>query len=403
MRTAIDAKARLLLLDSLGCILAGMQHEEVQALSRTLAVAFPGTRALPGQPVPLGPAGFAALAAAAMCWDEACEGLAEAHGRPALPVVPVVLALGAGRPLGALLEALVAGYEAGARAGIAWRIKPGMHVDGSWHALGAAVAAATMLGCGPDDAAAAAHHAACQVPFSLYLPIARGSAARNLYPAHAALLGLLAASGQSAGIAAPEDALETARCLALGLETPMPELGERALILDAYIKPYAAVRHVHYGVAAALALGRVAPESITAIHLGTYAEARTYCGNRAPESAIAAQFSLSFGVAAALVLGDLGPEAYRSLHHKELRRLEALVEISTDPSFAARGAALAVTAGGVTHRARVERVAGDPAQPMNEAEVADKFRRYAGATLGAATDAVIATLLHGPAGAALPW
>ena len=38
-----------------------------------------------------------------------------------------------------------------------------------------------------------------------------------------------------------------------------------------------------------------------------------YCGNRAPRTAIQAQFSLSYAIAAALVLGDLGPNAYDDL------------------------------------------------------------------------------------------
>jgi 2-methylcitrate dehydratase PrpD len=413
MTPVIEAKARLLLLDSLGCILAGLAHPELHALARALAVPFPGTLALPGQAVPLGPAGFAALTAAAMCWDEACEGLAEAHGRPALPVVPVVLALGRRGTLGAALEALEAGYEAGARAGLAWRIRPGMHVDGSWHALGAAVAAARLLGCDAAAAAAAADHAACQMPFSLYLPIARGSSARNLYPAHAALLGVLAASGQAAGIAAPPDALAEARRLALGLEGAAPDAGDRAMILDAYIKPFAAVRHVHYGAAAALALPAMAPELITAIRLGTYEEGLRYCGNRAPGSAIAAQFSLSFGVAAALVLRDLGPEAYAGFGaggggdvippHAAIQRLECAVEITIDPTLSSRGAVLHVTAAGSTHSARAESVAGDPTTPMTTPQVVEKFRRYAGPDLGARTEALITALLDHPTGAPLPW
>jgi 2-methylcitrate dehydratase PrpD len=375
---AVESKARLLLLDSLGCILAGLRAPKLAALNRALAVAFPGDLALPGMAAPLAPAGLAALAATAMCADEACEGLAEAHGRPALPVVPVVLALGAGRGMAEVLAAVVAGYEAGARAGIAWRVRPGMHVDGSWHALGAAVAAARLLGLDPARAAAAAHHAACQVPFSLYLPIARGMDGRNLYPAHAALLGVLCAAGEAAGFAAPPDALDEARRLALGLDAPAA-LPDRALILDAYLKPFAAVRHVHYAAAAALQLRPRLRGPITAIRLGTYAEAMRYCGNRAPASTIAAQFSLSFGTAAALLLGDLGPEAYRRLEDANLMRLEALVEVAEDGSIAGRGAVLSVVAGGVEHMARVESVAGDPAQPMTEAEVVAKFLRYAGA------------------------
>src|SRR5215207_2543067 len=84
----VEAKARLLLLDTLGCLLAGLRHSEVQQFGRALRLAFPGDVAWPGSDIRLGPAGCAALGAAAACWDEACEGNASAHGRPGLPVVP---------------------------------------------------------------------------------------------------------------------------------------------------------------------------------------------------------------------------------------------------------------------------------------------------------------------------
>ena len=66
------------------------------------------------------------------------------------------------------------------------------------------------------------------------------------------------------------------------------------LIEEGYLKPFAAVRHVHYGAAAALEwrrrmageVGGVAAGTIEAITLSIYEEGRTYCGNRAPVTAI---------------------------------------------------------------------------------------------------------------------
>ena len=165
---AVERKARLLLLDSIGCIAAGLRHAEVQRFAASLAVWFPGDVRLPGCAIALGSAGAAALGAAAMCWDEANEGLAVAHGRPALPIVPALLATAGQHPFGHLLHALALGYEVGGRAGEIWRIRPGMHVDGSSHALGAAAACAFLAGADP---ARAIRIAACQIPFSLYRPI----------------------------------------------------------------------------------------------------------------------------------------------------------------------------------------------------------------------------------------
>ena len=72
--------------------------------------------------------------------------------------------------------------------------------------------------------------------------------------------------------------------------------------------------------------------AIETLRLATYGEALAYCGNRAPASAIQAQFSLSFGLAWAAVHGGLGPDAYTAaaLRDRDVRRLEALADIRAD-------------------------------------------------------------------------
>jgi 2-methylcitrate dehydratase PrpD len=398
----VEARARLLLLDTLGCLIAGLRHPEVRQLGRALQAAFPGEVAWPGSDIRLAPAGAAALGGAAACWDEACEGNASAHGRPGLPVVPALLALAAQRntSLGDLLLALVTGYEIGSRVGQAWRITPGLHVDGSWHSLGVAAAVARMIS-GVDAIQPAIETAACQIPASLYLPITIGSVVRNTYVSHAALLGILAASAAEAKLEAPVGALEEGRRRVL-LATDAAHVTPPSewTIRDGYLKPFAAVRHSHYGVAAALRLRRhpgFAADKVRAITLTTYEEATRYCGNRAPRTAIQAQFSLSYAIAAGLVLGDLGPEAYASVgSDAAIARLERLVTIEVDPARARRGAHLTVDLGSTRIAERVDTVAGDPGQAMSEAEVVAKFARYVEPTLGRSRAAALtAYVLHG--------
>ena len=43
----VEAKARLLLLDTFGCLLAGLRHREVRQLGQALRLAFPGDTAWP--------------------------------------------------------------------------------------------------------------------------------------------------------------------------------------------------------------------------------------------------------------------------------------------------------------------------------------------------------------------
>ncbi|MBX9847635.1 MAG: MmgE/PrpD family protein [Xanthobacteraceae bacterium] len=397
----VEAKARLLLLDTLGCLLAGLTHPEVRKFGQALRLAFPGDVAWPASDIRLGPAGAAALGAAAACWDEACEGNASSHGRPGLPVAPALLALAASREttLAELLLALTTGYEIGTRAGEAWRIPAGWHVDGGWHSL-AVAAAVTRMTSGPEHIQPAIEAAACQIPASLYLPITMGSVLRNTYPAHAVLLGMMAAAAADAGFAMPHGALEEGRrrvLQATAVATVAPT--GHWTILDGYLKPYAAVRHTHYGVEAALRLRKnanFALEKISAIKLDIYPEAVQYCGNRAPRTAIQAQFSLSYAIAAALVLGDLGPDAYADVGHPDITRLESLVTVEANPGRTRRGAKLAIDLGGTILTEGVDDIAGDLANPMTRDQVIAKFKCYTERALGPQrTQALASFILDG--------
>ncbi len=374
----VDRKVRLLLLDTIGCVIAASREPKLRGLATQLAKVEPGKVSVPGYPQRFSVSAASYLFATSACWDEACEGLARAHGRPGVPVIAACHALAQALKLSfaATLRAVLAGYEAGGRMGEAVRMAPGMHVDATWPGFGVAVAVVRLSGGTASQALDAVRIAACQMPHSLYLPVKAGANARNTYLAHSAQLGLLAAHASLAGIAAPAgalDAIGAGRFAACG----------KWLLLEGYLKPFAGARHVHYGAAAALALrprlaGRL--NAITRIELLTYAEAFTYCGNRAPKTPIQAQFSLSFGVAAALVTGDLGPAAY-GMNNRRIANLERKVLLAEDQALTKagrRGATLVIDLGVERLAISVDRVSGDPGQPMTRAEVLAKFARYAG-------------------------
>ena len=335
----------------------------------------------------LSPAGIAALGAAAACWDEGCEGNSAAHGRPGFPVVATLLALAQNRhaTVAELLLALVTGYEIGARAGELWRIPPGWHVDGGWHSLAVAAGVARMVS-GPGSIQPAIEAAACQIPASLYLPIAVGSVVRNTYPSHAVLLGIMAASAASAGFDMPSGVLEEGRKLILRASSQIaPTPAGQWTVLEGYLKLFVGVRHTHYGVEAALRLRKnpaFSLEKISAIKLQVYGEAVQYCGNRAPRTVIQAQFSLSYSIAAALVLGELGPDAYDDVANPAIARLEKLVVIVVDPERVRRGANLTIDFGKIQLVESAENIVGDPARPITKDDVIRKFHRYVEPNLG---------------------
>lgn len=180
-------------------------------------------------------------------------------------------------------------------------------------------------------------------------------------------------------------------------------------IEDAYFKPFASARHVHYGVEAALkvrqSLASLMGESefiksINSIVLKVYPEAATYAGNRDPQATITGQFSLSLGVASALRFGHMDPKIYDPalFFDPELRHLERMVEIEVDPDIARSGlrqAVLCVKTINASYEEKIEHLMGDPRFPMSESEVEDKFTKYsAGSVKAHAAQQFIQTLFH---------
>lgn len=390
---ARDARVRLLLLDTIGCIITGLADPAVHGMARSLARRGDGVP-LPGHGLRLEPGAAGFVMGMAACWDEACEGLPEAHGRPGLHAIVAVLpdAMHADASLGRLLWAIEAAYEIGGRAGQVCRIRPGMHVDGSWGLLASVAALAAFRHADrPDILAGALSIAACQIPFSLYAPIAQGSVARNTYVGHAAALAPLLVSAAAAGIPGVDASLDDYLGLALGRDRAPPAAGaDERLIVRGYLKPFAAVRHVHYPAFAAIRLRealRGRDGDIRRIVLDTYAEAVQYCGNRAPRTPIQAQFSLSYGTAHALLRGGLGPEAYRAdaLNDPRIRALEAMIALnSADRADGRRYARLSlVLADGTTVTDEADDVPGDPERPLSAADTVAKFVRFTQDTIGA--------------------
>lgn len=385
------AKARLLWLDTIGCVLSGRSSPPVQKFEALLGSVDPGNFSFPNGPQ-LSTSAAASLAAMASAWDEGCEGLPYAHGRPALALAGALLAIGVARraSVGLMIESLVAGYEVGARAGGWLRIAPDMHVDGNWPAMGVAAGVGHLLGLSPALRWNAIAMVACQLPASLYLPIRTGDDARNTYPAHTAVLGMQAALASAAGITAPEQAIaDYARTRAHPDGRAAPA-HTRWFILESYFKPHAGVRHAHHGLEAALSIRdqlRAQTGSICRARLRIYPEATVYAGNRNPQAPITAQFSLSLGVAAGLRFGAMDPDLFRDhrLNDPELRRLEALVEIEAVPELGhdqRRAAQLQVeTSDGKVFNQLIDALPGSPERPLAEEQVVEKFVRYSASSM----------------------
>ncbi|MEL0003591.1 MAG: MmgE/PrpD family protein [Rhodospirillales bacterium] len=379
---AVEKATRRLLLDTFACAVGGFSRTPLGLLSSD----GEGFHIL-GTDYSLGASETAYALALAACADEACEGLAFAHGRPGLHSVAAGIgaALRTDANLGDLLDGVRAGFEFSGRMGALFRAKPGIHVDGSWGLVGAAVAASRIYSGTSGHIVAAATAALCQMPAGLYLPVTQGSDIRNTYSGHAAATGMLLAASTAMGMRVPSGAVEAAAGYAFALDEIAWTPSGRHLILEGYLKPYPSVRHTHYGIQAARSWHQdhsgISAEKIETCLLEIYPEAVTYCGNRAPTTPIMAQFSLTYTLAHTLTHGDLTPAAYSadSLTNPEKQALEALIEIKPVEALGLNGnrsAQLSITTKEKAWSTRVNRVPGDALEPLSDDFLANKVRIF---------------------------
>src|SRR5215831_11735351 len=146
---AVQQHAKLVLLDTLGVILAGSERPEVRQLRERLA-ATSGSGATvyaPGWPVQ-DPRTAALLNGIAGRSIELCEGLRFVSGQAAMQILPGVLAVGehlrsSGRDM---LCAFVLGYDVAARVAGGFAPRPLAHQNGQVSLLAAAAAGARLHG-----------------------------------------------------------------------------------------------------------------------------------------------------------------------------------------------------------------------------------------------------------------
>src|SRR6266568_2335920 len=145
----VIAAARLVLLDTLGAMLAGSRLPENVKLARLLAErSGPRTATLIGHAGRAEPMLAALSNATAGVALEVDEGNRWGGGHPSIHVLPAALAVAEELVADGtrFIEALVAGYEICSRIGGATRVRPNVHSHGTWGTAGAAVAAARLLG-----------------------------------------------------------------------------------------------------------------------------------------------------------------------------------------------------------------------------------------------------------------
>jgi len=342
----LDA-ARLVLLDTLGAIVAGSREPENRRLAELAAA-----RSRDGGATLLGhrmraDAFWAALAnATAGVALEMDEGNRLGGGHPAIHVIPGALAVAEERGMGGqrLLEAIVAGYEIGSRLGGATTPRPNVHSHGTWGTISTAVAVARLGGLDGPAMRRVINLAASMSPANTWTPALEGATIRNLYPGRSAFQGILAVDLEAAGFTAlrdaPSDVYGTILADRFEPALAVEGLGRRYRIEENYFKFYACCRYNHFALDAITAMRRAhafSSEEVAAVRVTTIPFGLRMA-NAEPASMLAAKFSVPHAVAAAIVLGHAGLGAFEgsALADPRIRDLARRVEVAADPEMGPR-------------------------------------------------------------------
>ncbi len=390
--------AKLVLLDTLGVILAGAERPEVRQLRERLA-GTAGTGATVyarGWPT-ADPRTAALLNGIAGRAIELCEGLRLVSGQAAMQVLPGVLAVGeqAGSSGREALAALVLGYDVAARISGGFTPRPLAHQNGQVSLLAAAAAGARLRGLDAAGISSAMRIAATLMLTPSYTNAVAGATALNVAGGMSGFAASLAPELALAGFAAQDDAIEEALGhLVGGGFTPdglLDELGVRWEITRNYFRLYACCNPIHPALdclQAALAELRPLPDQVARIDVATYRFA-SVMRNPDPPNYFASKYSLPHAAAAMVARGGAGYAALddSALTDPAIAALRPRVHVIEDPAMSAltprlRPARVTVTlidGRRATHSCDSHR--GDFQQPFAESEIREKFRELAAVAL----------------------
>ncbi|MEM9523273.1 MAG: MmgE/PrpD family protein [Pseudomonadota bacterium] len=327
------------------------------------------------------------------------DGFNIAKGHVGCALMPSVLALMAEAGIDdghAASEALIIGYELGARLGpILHDTAPDYHTSGAWMATAVAGVGARILGLDGDQTAHAMGIAEYHGPRSQMMRCID----------HPTMVKDGSGWGAMAGVSAAllaRDGFTGAPALTAGGHPLWEDLGRRWLILEQYIKPYPVCRWAQPPVEAVLALRdthALTADQVVRIEIETFHECARLAMSR-PANTEQAQYSTAYPCAVALVRGTISAAdiSDESLTDPEIRRLGATLIMSeadeANRVFPARRIARArlrlidgrMVEGG-WHEARWE-----PGDPPSDADLLEKFHALADPLVNDASELALACL-----------
>lgn len=305
--------------------------------------------------------------------------------------------------LDARLDAAIRGYEA--------MIAVGSALDGyhyaHWHptatagVFGAVAACGSLLGFAPVEYANAFGNAG-SVAGGLWHMRHDDVLTKQWHIYHAVRTGRDAAFHVNYGATGPQALLEGPQGLFAGMTEEPGELAgsdDGWLIHEVSFKPFAACRHAHPVIDAAMEL-RDAGKLEAPFAIETYADAITFCDRPEPKTELEAKFSLQHAVALVAAGRDAKPEDFTPDAIDELAPLRAEVSVAEDPMITGRYPA---HFGARVNGFELVDTLGDPERPVGEEVIVGKMRDLAawGGLSEAEAKRAVGLALHQDDGAAI--
>lgn len=322
---------------------------------------------------------------------------------PGVAVIPSAMAMGEVQVITGkeLIAAVVAGYDAMLRPGIAARamMMRGFHSTGVGGTLGSAAAAGKILGFDADKMVNALGIAASESSGITEYAISGGSVKR-MHAGFASANGVRAALLANLGITGPTAAIEGKKgfCHVFSDECSMEEitrdLGKEYRIMLTGNKPYCCCAGQHTVIDAGENLKKkytFKPEEVEEIIIMQRPREAINLGNIViPQDIISSQFSARFGLALRLIKGSNGYQDYNETNIKDpeilnlVRKMKYIPDEKCEKLKVDDGGPALVTVklkNGTTHVEQVDYARGSIQNPMNLQALEDKFRGLTSAVL----------------------
>jgi 2-methylcitrate dehydratase PrpD len=385
-------RARLILVDTLAVIAAGMRTPELTALSDAqIASASPGNAWVIGRGRRTNPIDAAMLNGVAGAWHDFDEGNTLANGHPGIQVLPTALALGQERRLHGreVLAAFALAYEVVARIGRATRVKLIVNPHGTFGVVGAALVAARLSGFPVERMRALASLAASTCMATNRHTMIDGATIRNWYAGHSSFMGQMALRLAQSGLTGPSDGVNTTFSLVLGdgfsPDVAVDGLGEQWMLPDGYLKLHPTARYAHSAIDAWFdALKKTErppePEDIVRIDVSAYRLA-AFLAKQHPTDWFGTRFSIPFAIATLAVGGRSGLDAFGNdaVADPRIQDLCAKIHVIEDPSFTAeypelqRVSLRMLLRDGSEIKGECHTTTGEPDRPIDGAALDQKF------------------------------